>query len=119
MSVSLIIQYLIEIKRGNYKCKIYKDDLSFMFMNTPSEILYILRDIQDNVKYILKEDEKKEEYKKVLNKEILFLIVYIREYYDFSPKYLKYDIEHGLIIDDLIKNSSKNKKNKKQKEIID
>lgn len=111
-SVNLIIQYLIEIKRENYRFKIYKDDLSFLFMNTPSDILYVLRDIQENVSHVVKKDEKKEKYQEVLNKEILFLIVYIREFYNFSPSQLKYDVEHELIINDLIVNSSKKKKSK-------
>lgn len=111
-SVNLIIQYLIEIKRENYRFKIYKDDLSFLFMNTPSDILYVLRDIQENVSHIVKKDKNKEKYQEVLNKEILFLIVYIREFYNFSPSQLKYNVEHELIINDLIVNSSKKKKSK-------
>lgn len=110
-SLYLIIQYLIELKRGNYKYKIYKNDLSFIFMNSSNNVLIVLRDIQSNVKNLLKakNEEDNQNYKNVIDKEILFLIVYIRESYNFSTPDLKYDLEHEHTIGDLIDNSSATK----------
>ena len=113
-SIYIIIQYLIELKRGNYNYKIFKDDLSYIFMNVPNNVLLILRDIQDNIKLLKNaKAEEKEVCEKVINKEILFLIVYIREVYHIANAELKYDVEHEEIINDLIVNSSKFKSKEK------
>ncbi len=117
-SIYLLMQYLIEIERGNYSYKIYKDDLGYMFMNIPNKVLYILRDIQDNIKEIERNKEEiKDDYEKVLHKEVLFLIIYIREYYNIAEAELKHDIEQEEVIKDIITNSSKikNTSNKKDK----
>lgn len=107
-SVHTIIQYLIEIKRENYDYKLHKDVLSFLFLNTPNNTLLIVRDIQDNIKNHNSSLDKdtKEKYKLVINKEILFLIVYFREYFNFTSIRLRYDLEHEKAINDIIDNSS-------------
>lgn len=106
-SVELIVQYLIEIKRGNYKTKIYKQDLSKIFLNAPNTLLIILRDIQLNVNKMNKENS--ENIKEILNKEISFLILYIREYYNSQESNLIFVKENENMISDLIENSSEMK----------
>lgn len=106
-SVELIVQYLIEIKRGNYDTKIYKQDLSKIFLNAPNTLLIILRDIQLNVNKMNKENS--ENIKEILNKEISFLILYIREYYNSQESNLIFVKENENMISDLIENSSEMK----------
>lgn len=106
-SVELIVQYLIEIKRGNYKTKIYKQDLSKIFLNAPNTLLIILRDIQLNVNKMDKENS--ENIKAIINKEISFLILYIREYYNSQESNLIFVKENEDMISDLIENSSEMK----------
>lgn len=104
-SLYIIMCYLIELKRGNYNCKIYKDDLSCVFMNVPNDVLFVLRDVQDNIKN-LKNKCDNIRFDKVIDKEILFLIIYIREFYHISDAELKDTAEHELILDNIIINSS-------------
>lgn len=114
-SLYIIMKYLIELKRGNYGYKIYKDDLSYIFMNVPNNILFVLRDIQDNIKNMKhKENNDNVRYHEVINKEILFLIVYIREFYGITNAELNNDFEHETIIEDIICNSSSTKATKKK-----
>lgn len=110
-SIYLLMQYLIEIKRENYNFKLFKDDLSFIFMNIPNKILFILRDIQDNIKEIKNESKDiMSDYKKIIDKEVLFLIIYIREYYGVTKSELKHDLEQEDVIKDIITNSSTKRK---------
>ena len=104
-SLYIIMCYLIELKRGNYNYKIYKDDLSCVFMNVPNNVLFVLRDVQDNIKN-LKNKCDNIRFDKVIDKEILFLIIYIREFYHISDAELKDTAEHELILDNIIINSS-------------
>lgn len=86
-------------------------------MNVPNIVLFIIRDIQFNIKLLNNtKAEEKEACEKVINKEILFLIVYIRELYKIAMAELKYDVEHEGIINDLIINSSKFKSKEKNKQ---
>ena len=117
-SIYMIVQYLVEIKRGNLTYKIFKDDLSYIFMNVPNNILFILRDIQDNIKKLstLKVDEKKK-CEETINKEVLFLLVYIREFYRIVDADIKQCSEHEEVINDLIINSSITKRKAKKQQI--
>ena len=118
-SLYIIMQYLIELKRGNYTYKIFKDDLSYIFMNVPNNVLFILRDIQDNIKSMKqKENNDNVRYNEVISKEILFLIIYIREFYHIANAELKNDLEHETIIEDIIHNSSSTKPTKRKKEEV-
>lgn len=107
VSVRILLQYLVELKRGNYNYKIFKDDLSYIFMNIPNNVLFILSDIQDNINRLnglCKEEQIVVE--RVITKEILFLIIHVREYYHIAEADLKSDLEHEKVINDLIVNSS-------------
>ena len=103
-AIYIILQFLIEAKRGNFNYKIYKEDLSHIFMNVPNTILFILRDIQNNIQKTdcLKESNEKDLLDKVINKEILFLITFIRDSYRITEVELEKNISHESIIDDLI-----------------
>ena len=41
-SLFIILQYLIELKNKNYTFKIYREDLSYIFMNVSNDVLFIL-----------------------------------------------------------------------------
>ena len=103
-AVYIMIHYLISIYKGKYKARINNANLNYIFMNIKNDMLEVLRDIQDNVKKICncKDDADKEKYEKVLKKEILFLIIYTREYYNLSEANISFDYKHGEIIHDFI-----------------
>ena len=66
-----------------------------------------MRDLQDNINTI--RDRKcshKNEYKNVINKEIIFPITYVREYYNIASAEIEQGLEHKEIIRDIIVNSS-------------
>ena len=115
-SLYIVMQYLIELRRGNYQYKLYKDDLSYIFMNLPDNILFILRDIQTNIKCHIKNGSKTNKYQDVANKEISFLIIHIREYYNISEAEIK-TADHEAIIEDIILNGSKNQSKQTKKEV--
>lgn len=115
-SLYIVMQYLIELRRGNSQYKIYKDDLSYIFMNLPDNILFILRDIQTNIKCQIKNGSKTSKYQDVANKEISFLIIHIREFYNISEAEIKTS-EHETIIEDIILNSSINQSKQAKKEV--
>lgn len=114
-SIYIFSQYLIEIKRENYKHKIFKDDLSHMFMNLPTNVLYVLSDIQNNVKEILKNNTKSEDYKKMVEHEVVFLISYIRGRYGFVSFNRSEEEVHLNIIKEITDNSSSKKIQKTNK----
>lgn len=109
-SIFIIMEYLIKLYQGKYSSAIKREDLCYIFMNVPKNILELLREIQGNVKLVTSQDQNKNLYLQILKKEIIFLIVYIREYYNLSEVDLNCDVNHERIIDSLI--SSANKTNK-------
>ena len=104
-SAKYIIEYLIEITRGNTKCKIYKNNLSAVLLVCPNKALSLLHDIQISIANKTSEEIEKDSF---IYEQIVFLMDYLRNYayLDGHPmESLNYPI-----ITELIKNSSSEKK---------
>lgn len=105
VSAKIIIEYLIELTRGNTKCKIYKDALSIILLVCPNKIITILHDIQVSIANKTSEEIEKDSF---IYEQIVFLMDYLRNYayLDGQPmESLNYPI-----MTELIKNSSSEKK---------
>ena len=106
-AVFIIIKYLVEIYRDNYKFKFYKEDLSYLFINIPTKLLIILNSIQDNVRVMQESEEKlKNSYKKIIKIEIRFYIVILRDFYNLSEDNINYDFMHSQIVGNMIELSN-------------
>ena len=104
-SAKYIIEYLIEITRGNTKCKIYKNNLSTVLLVCPNKAISLLHDIQISIANKTTEEIEKDSF---IYEQIVFLMDYLRNYayLDGQPmESLNYPI-----ITELIKNSSSEKK---------